>query len=109
MSHILYVAEDGNYGDAHNMLLVDASNFTPEDWDALNYVGDTDRQFEATEIGVSHDAEPIVWCWATKNEAAQILATLEAVIAYHSTTGAPGFAEELGDIRDVLNRSGITA
>ena len=53
--------------------------------------------------------EPVVWAWLTKSEAAQILATLEAVIAYHSTTGAPGFAEELGDIRDVLNRSGITA
>lgn len=108
MKTLLYVATDGNYGDARDLLLVDADNFTNEDFLDLDGVDDGERAEEAAEIANYRMAEPLVWAWMTRDESAQVLDALEAAVAHLIETGAPGLAEQLGDIRDVLNRSGIT-
>jgi hypothetical protein len=103
----MYVARDGSYGDATDLLLVNTNGFTPEDYESLDGVDDGYRMEEAAEIGVYRMAEPVVWAWMTENEAAQVLDTLETAIGIAIKTGNIGLAESLGDVRDVLNRSGI--
>lgn len=106
---MLYVAKDGSYGDATDLLLVNATDFTNEDFDSLDAVDDGSRREEAAEIGTYRMAEPLRWCWATEAEAAQMLDSLEAAIRILTDAGQVGIAEQIGDVRDVFNRSGIYA
>ena len=108
-TNLMYVARDGSYGDATDLLLVNATDFIAEDWEALDAVDDGYRREEATEIGIYRMADPIVWAWMTTNESAQVLHTLSAAIDTAIQAGNVGLAESLGDVRDVLTRvySGI--
>lgn len=106
---MLYVAQDGSYGDATDLLLVDATDFTSEDYEALDAVDDGYRREEAAEIGTYRMAEPLRWAWMTEAEAAQMLDSLEAAVRILTDAGQIGIAEQIGDVRDVFNRSGIHA
>lgn len=105
---LLYVASDGSYGNAADLLLVNAADFTPDDWESLDGVDDRYRQEEAAEIGVFRMAEPVVWAWMTDNEAAEVTLALQTAINVLTDKDNMGLAERLGDVRDVLARSGIT-
>jgi len=106
---LMYVAADGSYGDATNLLIVDATDFIGADYEALDGVVDGERQEEAREIAHYRMTEPITWAWMTEDEAAQMLHTLSATVAVLIDDGRPGLAAEIGDVRDVLLRSGLTA
>lgn len=106
---LMYVATDGSYGDATDLLLVNAADFTAEDYEALDKADDGNRQEEAIEIATYRKNEQIVWAWMDADEAYQIIGTLDAAVATAMSLGQVGLAEEIGDIRDVLRRSGITA
>ncbi len=101
---LMYVAADGSYGDATNLLIVDATDFIGADYEALDGVDDGERQEEAQEIAHYRMTDPITWVWMTSIEAAQMLDTLTNVIELLIEEGRPGLAEEIGDVRDVLNR-----
>lgn len=45
-----YFAEDGNYGDAAGMVVIDTSHFTAEDWVAIEDASDYDRVAAALEV-----------------------------------------------------------
>jgi hypothetical protein len=45
-----YFATDGSYGDAANIVMVDTSDWTDDDWDMVTYARDTDRAEIATSI-----------------------------------------------------------
>lgn len=120
MTTLLYIAADGNYGDASDLLLIDAREFDNEDYLTIDNENDSDRQEKGAEIALAKEMEPLKWFYATEYECAQILDTLEAAInaltfttlTYNPYTKhytpAIGLAEELGDIRDLFSRSGIT-
>lgn len=105
---LLYVAKDGSYGDATDLLLVDATDFTSDDYESLDGVDDGYRREEAAEIAVYRIADPLRWAWMTEDEAHQIVGTIEAAIAVAMSHGQMGLAEELGDVRDVLRRTSLT-
>lgn len=104
---LMYVATDGSYGDAADLLLVNADDFSGEDYEALDKVDDAYRQEEAIEIVTYNNGDSLVWAWMTTDEAFQIVNTLNAALATAMSAGQIGLAEEIGDIRDVLRRSGI--
>lgn len=106
---LLYIATDGSYGDATDLLLVDASEFTNDDYEALDAVDDAYRQEEAAEIAVYRSDDRLRWVWMTENEALQIIDTLNAAINAATALSKIGLAAEIGDARDVLLRSGIHA
>lgn len=64
---------------------------------------------KAAEISTCRMAEPLRWAWMTEAEAAQMLDSLEAAIRILTDAGQVGIAEQIGDVRDVFNRSGIHA
>lgn len=39
----MYFANDGNYGDATNLTIIDTATWQPTDYDAIDDVHDTDR------------------------------------------------------------------
>ena len=45
-----YFALDGSYGDATEILIVDTDDWTPEEWDAINYATDDERSDMAQAI-----------------------------------------------------------
>lgn len=45
-----YFAYDGNYGDADEIVILETSSFTDEDWDYLETVPDWQRGREANRI-----------------------------------------------------------
>lgn len=104
---LMYVATDGSYGDARDLLLVDASGWTANDYEALEAVDDGNRVEEAVEIVTYRSDDSLVWAWLTTDEAFQITMTIDAAIATAMSVGQMGLAEQLGDVRDVLRRSGI--
>ena len=53
MQGATYFATDGSYGDATDLLVIDASLFTEEDWDEIQNASDADRADLAYEILMS--------------------------------------------------------
>lgn len=45
-----YFAADGNYGDATDLVIVQTSDWTTEDWDIIMDCNDTDRKKVAESI-----------------------------------------------------------
>lgn len=104
---LMYVAADGSYGDATGLTLVNVTEFTNDDYEALELHGDADRADFAADIAHSHDHDETVWAWMTKSEATQVLRSLSEAVELLIRHGCIGTAEEVGDMRDVLHRSGI--
>ena len=38
-----YFAKDGSFGDAEDIIITDAPNFTEDEWDIVNQVSDAER------------------------------------------------------------------
>jgi hypothetical protein len=106
---LLYVAEDGSYGDATGLTLVDATGFDSDDYDDIDNGSDNKRARIAVRLAKEYGNDPLVWAWFTKKEATQMFDSLEAAIVLLVTRGDMGLAEQIGDIRDVLNRTGVTS
>jgi len=105
MNNYAYFANDGNYGDATDIVLVDASTFTDTDWEYFDGLREWDRASEAYAMAYNRDHTAGGAILATDDEVAQMVETLEAVIDYliqNAADGNIGWAEQLGDIRDVL-------
>jgi hypothetical protein len=51
-----YFAPDGSYGDARDLLIIDTTNLTPGDWDAIEDAHDLGRPHTAELAAVSVDA-----------------------------------------------------
>jgi hypothetical protein len=47
---VTYFAIDGNYGDAHGILVADTSTWTQDDWDRIEMAGDMERLAVAVDI-----------------------------------------------------------
>lgn len=45
-----YFAKDGSYGDAEGMFVTDTSEWTEQDWSAIDSAGDYDRAVVASLI-----------------------------------------------------------
>jgi hypothetical protein len=45
-----YFSQDGNYGDANSLNIIDTSDWTSEDWDLIDETSDYDRADVAREI-----------------------------------------------------------
>lgn len=43
MQRLMYVARDGNYGDAAGLTVVDVTDWTEDDWIAMDEARDADR------------------------------------------------------------------
>jgi len=52
MTKKYYFTTDGTYGSANNMVIIDTSNFTPEEWEWIEQSTDTDRQRMASLVGI---------------------------------------------------------
>jgi hypothetical protein len=52
-----YFAEDGNYGSAEGLIVVDSSTFTEEEWEEIDSLPDNDRILFVQEV--INDSEPI--------------------------------------------------
>ena len=52
MSH--YFAMDGNFGDAHGLVIIDTHEWTEEDWDAVEDTTDSERFIVAVTIAESY-------------------------------------------------------
>ena len=50
-----YFSPDGNYGDATDLVVLDTSNFTDEDWELLSYVRDSERASFALALAGTYD------------------------------------------------------
>lgn len=50
-----YFATDGSYGDAYDLVVIDTSDFTEADWEAINEAGDYDRSRIANSIRYRKD------------------------------------------------------
>lgn len=50
MSKYCYFATDGTYGDAKDLIVLDVSNFTGDDWDDIDGANDNDRRKVAMKI-----------------------------------------------------------
>lgn len=50
-----YFATDGNYGSADGIVIVDTSDWSEEDWTAIDEVGDADRANLAYALAKSDD------------------------------------------------------
>lgn len=48
-----YFAMDGNYGDAHGLVVIDTSTWTDSDWDEIESAGDYMRIVVALEIAMN--------------------------------------------------------
>ena len=104
MNHkLIYVAADGNFGDATDMLLVNSDGFTDEDWQSLSDCPDRYRLEEADEIAVYRSNEPVVWAWLTKSEAEKAIGALQRAGNYLTHYNVIGLADELDEIRDLLH------
>jgi hypothetical protein len=54
---MMYVAQDGNYGDAEGMALIDTTGWDEDDFECLDSAPDGDRITTAINIAVRKDAE----------------------------------------------------
>lgn len=45
-----YFAQDGNYGDAAMLVVVDTKHFTEQDWDSIDMASDWEKAQIALEI-----------------------------------------------------------
>lgn len=45
-----YFAADGNYGDAEALTIIDTTDWTPEEWEELENVHESDRAAMAASI-----------------------------------------------------------
>jgi hypothetical protein len=52
----LYIAQDGNFGDGHDLCFVDTSLWSDEDWQALETIGLSDTSL--ADLGLSINADP---------------------------------------------------
>jgi hypothetical protein len=55
MNH--YFADDGNYGDANGLVVIDTALFTDEDWSLIEEATDWDRPKVARDIALQKVAE----------------------------------------------------
>lgn len=55
MNH--YFADDGNYGDANGLVVIDTALFTDEDWTLIEEATDWDRPKLARDIALQKVAE----------------------------------------------------
>ena len=55
MSSLAYFAEDGSYGDAKNLRIIDTSNFTKEEWEQIDNASDVLRHKLAFVIYMSKE------------------------------------------------------
>ena len=55
MSSLAYFAEDGNYGDAKNLRIIDTSEFTEEEWEIISNANDILRHKLAFVIYMSKE------------------------------------------------------
>lgn len=53
-----YFGKDGNYGDAENIVIVDTSDWTEDDWQMIDEAGDTDRASVA--LGIANRSK-VAW------------------------------------------------
>ena len=104
---LLYVATDGSYGDATDLLIVNSHAFTPEDWESLDNVDDRYRQEEAAEIGVYRSTEPLTWVWMTEREVSEARTALEFAVDVLNMHGNTGRADSLTSVLSILERTGI--
>ena len=106
---LLYVATDGSYGDATDLLIVNSHAFIPEDWESLDNVDDRYRQEEAAEIGVYRSTEPLTWVWMTEREVSEARTALEFAIDVLNMHGNAKRADSLTSVLSILERTGIKA
>jgi hypothetical protein len=104
---LVYISNDGTYGDATDLTLVDVTDFTSDDFDQLDAVPDRERGAEAGEIAAIRNADPIVFAWMTADEAEEAIAVLVHAIDLLIEDGRIGAAEQVGDVRDLLTRTGL--
>lgn len=50
----IYFAEDGNYGKATGIVIVDTARWSDEDWDKLESVSDWQKPYVAREIAAGY-------------------------------------------------------
>lgn len=109
MPSYAYFAIDGNYGDASDLVIVDTSTFTHDDHEYLDQLPESDRATEALAMALNRDSIAGPALVATDDEIYQMVETLEGVIEYLTSMSSRngfvvGWAEQLGDIRDVLTK-----
>ena len=99
-----YFAQDGNYGDATNLILVETDTFTADDFEDIDLRSDHYRAMEAELLASERDRHYGNAIAISDDDCAQACDTLEAVISFLTRSGAVGWAEQLGDIRDLITR-----
>lgn len=52
---MIYVAADGNYGSAENLVIIDTTNWTADDWELLDTAGDSERIETALQINATKE------------------------------------------------------
>lgn len=55
MNH--YFADDGNYGDANGLVVIDTGHFTDEDWTLIEQTSDWQRAVVARDIALAKIVE----------------------------------------------------
>lgn len=63
MTMMVYIAQDGNYGDAGGLAICDGAHWTEADWDALDAMNDTMRSAYAYyyKRDHPHQQNPAEW------------------------------------------------
>jgi len=99
-----YFAQDGNFGDATDLVLVDTDTFNADDYNDLLDLSDSDRATAAFAMATNRGTHAGNAIPVSESDYAQAYDTLEAVIEFLIRSGAVGWAEQLGDIRDLITR-----
>jgi hypothetical protein len=108
--NLMFVARDGSYGDATDMVLIDADGFDDDDYDRLAQITPAEAAADTARIiATEYGNTQVTWAWMTTDEVDEMRETLEAAIANLIADNAMGLAGQLGDIRDVLTRAARTA
>jgi len=104
MNNYTYFAADGNYGDAADLLLVESDTFTADDFEDIDRRSDHYRAVEAELLASERNRHHGNAIAISNDERDIAIDTLEAVILHLTSHGFPGWAEQLGDIRDIITR-----
>lgn len=102
---LTYFAQDGNYGAAEGLVIIDTQEWKYDDWQDVDQTSDLVRSEQARSSATKYDGLVGPAVIIGEDEIPQVMLTLETVINYLTSQGLVGWAEELGDVRDVLERT----
>lgn len=99
----MFVTRDGSYGAAEDMLLVNAADFTDDDYQTLDEAQDGERISVATDIATHINA--LQWCWLSDDEFGQTMSTLTLAATVLEESN-PVLAERLKRVINIIHRNG---